>query len=245
MANEAFKLPGSSLEALEKIIQGYANISEKDDLDALAKLLSMNKNVVSNSNGFLVETNIVSGGKQKTITELGRKLGRALQHNHVEDTERLYREVVNSTEFLATQVTTVRLKNGMSKDDLATHILYVSGQKDTKQYRTGARTVADVLIKSGLIEENDGLIYVSTPTTPEEYHSTSDQIDDSNDAEPERFNAQSNIPERKVEMPVESLSSRQPNVSINIELVLPPTENAEIYEKLFKALRENLFLSDG
>jgi hypothetical protein len=31
-----------------------------------------------------------------------------------------------------------------------------------------------------------------------------------------------------------------PQIAINIQLQLPETENAEVYEKLFKALRENL-----
>jgi len=32
-----------------------------------------------------------------------------------------------------------------------------------------------------------------------------------------------------------------PQIAINIQLHLPETENAEIYEKLFKALKEHLF----
>ena len=31
-----------------------------------------------------------------------------------------------------------------------------------------------------------------------------------------------------------------PQIAINIQLHLPETENAEVYEKLFKALREHL-----
>ena len=37
-----------------------------------------------------------------------------------------------------------------------------------------------------------------------------------------------------------SLVGAAPQIAINIQLHLPETENAEVYEKLFKALRENL-----
>jgi hypothetical protein len=32
-----------------------------------------------------------------------------------------------------------------------------------------------------------------------------------------------------------------PQIAINIQLQLPETDNAEVYEKLFKALKDNLF----
>ncbi len=35
-------------------------------------------------------------------------------------------------------------------------------------------------------------------------------------------------------------SNLTPQIAINIQLHLPETENAEVYEKLFKALREHL-----
>ncbi|BCV59330.1 hypothetical protein TUM17384_32750 [Shewanella algae] len=52
----------------------------------------------------------------------------------------------------------------MSVDDLAAHILYVSGQGNNAKNRTGSRTVVEILIQADLLENVDGTLKVATPS---------------------------------------------------------------------------------
>lgn len=147
MADEEFKLPGASLDELEKIVQAYSQKDGPVSNDDVAQLAGSAKGTVSRCNGFLLSVDIVQGGNKKEATELGRRLGLALHHEQEDEVQRFWKEVVVGNEFLSEQVTAVRVQKAVPKEDLPGKILYNSGGSKNKYTETGSRTVTDILVK--------------------------------------------------------------------------------------------------
>jgi hypothetical protein len=236
---EEFNLPGSSFEEVQKILKGYSLAADNANLDSLSKLTGLHPTIISRNNKFLSDIGLITGGMKKTTTDLGKRLGRALDHNQLEDSRRYWKEAVQTNEKVSGLVTTVRIKGGMSEKDFSDHVLYVSGQKNNSGNRTGARCVVDVLVAGELLEEKDGILSVVSPSSEPEIVTMTTSS----------FSQKSERPAPTSQIPIATKSSTQLTnqgsvlqVSINIQLHLPETENAEVYEKLFKALREQLLV---
>jgi len=240
-----FNLPGSSFEEVQKILKGYSHAPEQSSLDQLSKLIGLHATVISRNSKFLSDIGLIGGGMKKTATDLGKKLGRALDHKQDVDAQGYWKEAVQTNEKFAGLVTTVRIKGGMTEVDFSNHILYVSGQKNTSRNKTGARCIVDVLLAANLLTEENGKLIVSSAPTKE----TPADLKPSPPARPagsttpmENNNGDSSgtgLPPPTLPA-VLSTTPLTPQIAINIQLHLPETENAEVYEKLFKALREHL-----
>lgn len=234
---EEFNLPGSSFEEVQKIIKGYSHAPENASLDSLSKLTGLHSTVISRNNKFLTDIGLITGGMKKTATELGKRLGRALDHKQAEDGRRYWKEAVQTNEKVSGLVTTVRIKGGMSEKDFSDHVLYVSGQKNNAGNRTGARCVVDVLLAGGLLQEADGKLNVATAAQDQEISAVATaQPLAHGHAIP--FTQPPVAPVATSTAPIATAIA--PQIAINIQLHLPETENAEVYEKLFKALKEHL-----
>lgn len=237
MATE-FNLPGSSFEEVQKIIKGYSHAPENSSLDSLSKLTGLHSTVISRNNKFLTDIGLINGGMKKTATELGKRLGRALDHKQVDDGRRYWKEAVQTNEKVSGLVTTVRIKGGMSEKDFSDHVLYVSGQKNNAGNRTGARCVVDVLLTAGLLQEADGKLSVAIATPDNEVMPPATTPQPPTSVQPAPV---TQPPVASVAASVAPITTAMtPQIAINIQLHLPETENAEVYEKLFKALKEHL-----
>jgi hypothetical protein len=232
-----FNLPGSSFEELQKILKGYSHAPDNSNLDSLSKLTGLNRSVISRNNKFLTDINLISGGMKKTATELGKKFGRALEHKQAEDAQKYWRESVQTNEKVSGLVTTVRIKGGMTEKEFSDHVLYVSGQKNNSSNKTGARCVVDVLMAAVLLQEADGKVTVAAPSSPPNVESELPGIAFPVQDAP-TIVVQTPMPAPAV--PATTITTGIPQIAINIQLHLPETDNAEVYEKLFKALREQL-----
>jgi hypothetical protein len=241
MAEPTFKLPISSFDELCKVIMGYAHLGDKVNLDDLSKVVGMPRTRLSGNNAFLASTGIIAGGKTKTSTELGTRLGKALDLNMKEETTRAWREVIQGTEFLSNLVATARIKGSMDDDAFIGHILYASGNPNKSAPKTGARTTLELMLVSGVLQrEENKKIVVATPDES--------SVDGPSTAENETAAGTESPPIAPVvrtdQVHATVLPTGLPAVSITIQLQLPETENAEIYENLFKALRKHLLSPD-
>lgn len=239
-----FNLPGSSFEEVQKMIKGYSHAPDNASLDALSKLTGLHTTQISRSNKFLTDIGLIAGGRVKGATDLGKRLGRALEHQQLVDAQRYWREAVQSNEKVSSLITTLRIKGGMAERDFSAHVLYVSGQAKHASNKTGARCVVELLLAAGLLEEENGKLvaevqpsYASVDTEPK-----GEQLEqDARTAAESEPPAPTQEPPRLLaSSPVPALGGITPQIAINIQLHLPETENAEVYEKLFKALRDNL-----
>lgn len=243
MATE-FNLPGSSFEEIQKILKGYSNAQEQASLDQLSKLTGLHATVISRNNKFLSDIGLIAGGMKKTATELGKKLGRALEHKQHSDAEGYWKEAVQTNEKVAGLVTTVRIKDGMTESEFSAHVLYVSGQKNNAGNKTGARCVVDVLLAAKLLQEENGKLVVSSAPAkdvPEDLEPTSPAAQPVASASRNGNGVGAEPPLPLPSLPsIPQTGTLTPQIAINIQLHLPETDNAEVYEKLFKALREHL-----
>lgn len=247
MATE-FNLPGSSFEEIQKILKGYSHAPEQATLDQLSKLTGLHATVISRNNKFFSDIGLIAGGMKKTATDLGKKLGRALDHKQTADAQGYWKEAVQTNEKVAGLVTTVRIKGGMTEVEFSAHVLYVSGQKNNAGNKTGARCVVDVLLAAKLLQEENGKLVVSSAPAKEspedlklETQAATQPAEAGNGngngrgtATPLALSALPALPA------ISQTGTLMPQIAINIQLHLPETENAEVYEKLFKALREHL-----
>jgi hypothetical protein len=160
--NERFKLPGSSLDEVFKIVQGYATFGKPASLTDIAKNTGMHGSSISRNAGFLLSIGVIKGGRDKSITEIGRKLGLALLHNVQEEIESILSEIVAEDEFLKNILAAVRIRKGMDESSLRSHIAYSAGlPKNSSNAGTGA--VVELLKRSGNLKTEDGKLVVSAP----------------------------------------------------------------------------------
>jgi len=153
---ERIKLPGSSFEEISKVIQGYASANKPSSLDEISRRIGMHNTVISRNNGFLMSIGILDGGKNKAITPLGKKIGDALSHNIEIEIRSLFREVVDSNEFLKNLVGAVRIRKGMDEGALKAHVAYSAGAPKSSAVMTGTGAIVEILKRAGAIEERDG-----------------------------------------------------------------------------------------
>lgn len=148
--------------------------------------------------------------------------------------------MVSGNEGVAGLVTTVRIKGGMTSEELSAHILYVSGQKNNKGNRAGANALVEILKASGLVELVDGKIVIAQPNGDEPVPDVESVVEQQPVAAQPQVSPQP-APAAPQGQPVYQVAAQAtPQIAINIQLHLPETDNPEVYQNLFKALKENL-----
>jgi DNA-binding phage protein len=161
--NDRFKLPGSSLDEVFKVVQGYATFAKAGSLADIAKNTGMHKTSISKNVGFLLSLGILEGGRNKSSTEVGKKLGLALMHNVPEEVESILADIVAEDEFLKNVLAAVRIRKGMDETSLRSHIAYSAGLSKTGSTTTGTGAVVELLKRSGHLKAEDGKLVVSSP----------------------------------------------------------------------------------
>lgn len=160
--NDRFKLPGSSLEEVFKVIQGYTSFGKLASLSDISKSTGMHETAISKNVGFLLSMGFLQGGRDKSTTEVGKKLGLALMHGVQEDIESILADIVAEDEFLKNVLAAVRIRKGMDESSLRSHIAYSAGlSKNVSTAGTGA--VVELLKRSGNLKAEDGKLVVSAP----------------------------------------------------------------------------------
>lgn len=242
-----FNLPGSSFAGIQKIIQGYAIAPDQTSLDGLAKLTAMDRTVISRNNKFLIDIGLITAGKKKSATELGKKLGRALEYKQDADAQSYWKEAVQTNQQVSGLVTTIRIKGGMAETEFFKHVSYVSDQKKTSGNSTGVRCVVEVLLAAGLLQEENGKLSVSVAPEQETPPDIAATVASATSVGAAVVNGNGSASSLAADRPGKAVppdflmtTGAVPQIAINIQLQLPETENGEVYEKLFRALRENL-----
>lgn len=224
---ETFKLPASSLEEIIKIIQAYANEKEGEllSLDDITQSTGIPRTAVSGNNGFLVQIGLITEGNKKSATDIGRSLGRAYISKIDYEFERIWKEIIAENDFLNRMVSAVRIRNGMDRTNFLNHIIYSSGQKDTKKNRTGANAVIEILKSVNVINEVDGKLTVTEIMEVEESKQivTDETIDTSQTT---RLNPH----------PVTNIQTEQ-SITINININCSVSEMDELTDKIQKLIK--------
>ncbi len=248
-SNNKHSLPGSSYASLCQILAGYSHAKEPASLEEMAKSLAMDKGTISRNTGFLSDLGLITSGQKKMATDLGAALGRALEHTQAADAKRFLAEAVGNSEFVSGLVRTLRIKSGMSPDELADHALYVSGQSATQYNRTGAKTVVEILESAGLVHAEDGKLVVSTGAEArpfeavEEADSTAPSVNEASRQSDSTGEERPNTGEIERQRAI-TAHNLGPNVVINVNLQIPEVDDPAVYETFFKMFRKYILDKD-
>ena len=166
MAEEGFRLPGSSYEELSRIIKAYGHTTGEVSPGDVSKYAAIPETTVSRNAAFLVSLAVLAEGKarKKIPTDAGRRLAQALDHDMKAEVAEAWRAIVLASEFMTSVLTAIRVRGGMDLGALQSHIAYTAGQPCNKGTMTGARTVVDVLRAADVITEQDGALVAATVT---------------------------------------------------------------------------------
>ena len=152
MPEDTFRLPKSSYEEIVKIIRAYGNAGNDASLADVAKTAAMNETIISSNNAFLAAVGIIEGGKTKTVTERGRALAMALQHEIPDEISTQWNLIVSDNVFLQKMVTAVSIRQGMEASALQAHIAYSASEPKSSRVMAGAAAVVEILKVSGFFE---------------------------------------------------------------------------------------------
>jgi hypothetical protein len=161
---DPFKLPGSSYEELAKIVAAYSGVTGEVGPADIGKLVGVHQTTISRNNGFLSAIGLIEeakGGK-KLPTDLGRDLGRAIEHNLSDRVQELWRTVVSQSDFLQQLISAVRIRRGMDASSFISHVGYSAGLSKGTNTALGARTVLAILVAAGAVQSADGKIVAVT-----------------------------------------------------------------------------------
>jgi len=212
---EKIKLPRSSYEELSKIITAYGALSRPAGLNDVAQSSGVHKTQISANNAFLAFIEIIEGGNKKSITEKGKALARALEHQMEPEKRAVLKEIIDENDFLTKMVQAVRIRRGMEISQFENHIAFSSGETKSGVVRTGARAVLDILLDSSvLIEEGDKILYnKDLQKSPE--------ISENKKSASSNFNEEK-VVEKRFEIPQSNLKT---GLSVNIKLSINATPN--------------------
>lgn len=172
MADNGFRLPGTTYEGLVNIIVAYGTRDEAAGPGDVSKLDAVHQSSVSRTNAFLVGIGILRGETEKIVTPQGRSLALALEHRDREGIKSNWREIVSTNEFLQNVVAAVKLREGMLYSTVQAYVAHAAGQPRNKPVMTGAGTIVEILKVADLLKEQDGEIHAMVDEEFEEKTST-------------------------------------------------------------------------
>lgn len=172
MAENEFRLPGSTYEGLVNIIVAYGTRDEAAGPGDVSKLDAVHQSSVSRTNAFLAAIGILRGEKEKIVTQQGRSLALALEHKDGAGIKRNWREIISTNEFLQNVVAAVKLREGMLYATVQAYIAHAAGQPRNKPVMTGAGAIIEILKTADLLKEQDGELVATVDEEFEEKTST-------------------------------------------------------------------------
>jgi HAMP domain-containing protein len=164
MAEEKFKLPISSYAELIKIIKGYSSFNKEVAPKELTANTGMHETGISGNTGFLAMIGVLTEGRKKMLTESGRRLSNALNHELEDKISSEWRIIIQGTEFLQKMVSAIRIRNGMEIGNFRSHIAFSAGQPKKGYIMAGAGAVIEILKIAGFINDEDGKLLPTTMT---------------------------------------------------------------------------------
>ena len=190
MTDERFPLPGSSYPIVVKIVQAYGGLRAPSGPQEVGRLIGTDPTTVSRNNKFLVAVGLVEGADKKGPTEAGRRLARALDHDMATEIVAGWQDVLAGNEFVTKLLSAVRIRKGMDRSSLQTHVAFTAGQPRKAPAMKGAGTVIDVLLAAEMLRDIDGKLIVTaighegTPSRVEATLPATQDVADSGTAPP-------------------------------------------------------------
>lgn len=221
MAENEFRLPGSTYEGLVNIIVAYGTRNEAAGPGDVSKLDAVHQSSVSRTNAFLTSIGILRGEREKIVTSQGRALALALERRDPAGIKRNWREIVSTNEFLQNVVAAVKLREGMLYATVQAYIAHAAGQPRNKPVMTGALAIIEILKVADLLKERDGeLVATVDKEFEEKTSSTSPGMPD------------------PAEISISTNGAESPIVNIHLHVQCDPDEIEDLAPRLKALLQE-------
>lgn len=237
MGDEQFRLPGSSYEELAKIIAGYGRFDVEVPPSEVGKVIGVHDTIVSRNNAFLVAVGLVSGGKRKAVTPLGKGLARAIEHLMPEEIARHWQNVIAGVPFFQNLVSSVRIRRGMDPSTLQAHVAYSAGVKKSPAVMAGAAAVVEIMRAAGVLREEGGKLVAA-----DDLSSTSESAPPDSGAAQVALPAPVSVAASRPDLPTMAVpvpSGAFVNIQLQIQVQCAPADLDSLGEKL-RALIESI-----
>ena len=219
MAENEFRLPGSTYEGLVNIIVAYGTRNEAAGPGDVSKLDAVHQSSVSRTNAFLTSIGILR--REKVVTPQGRALALALEHRDRESIKRNWRGIISTNEFLQNVVAAVKLREGMLYETIQAYIAHAAGQPRNNPVMTGAGAIIDILKVADLLTERNGEIVATVDEEFEEKTSSTGP----------------GMPD-PTEISISANGSESPSVNIHVHVQCTPDEIEDLAPRLKALLKE-------
>lgn len=247
MAEEGFRLPGSSYEDLANIIVAYGTRDEASNPGDVSKLDIVHQSSVSRNNAFLISIGILAGDREKYVTEQGRALALALARKDRSAIQRKWRELVGRDEFMQNVLSAVKLREGIFPSTLQAYIAHYAGQPRNKPVMTGASAIIGILKAAGLLREEAGMLVANYDDAPEETPPASSTISTASaapdDGQSEPASERPSVRQTPGKQTGVSVSAspggeREARVTVHVHVNCGPEELEDVTPKIKRLLRE-------
>jgi hypothetical protein len=162
-----------TFDTLNRILQAYlrAGAYEKPVSYKDASTRSgVHPTVVSSNNKFLVSTGFLNEESRGTfkLSEKATRYVQLLDWEKTEEAKEPLRELLPESSFVEQILDFVKINKKVTKDELMTKIISISGLPKKRRYMTGVNALFEMLTFSGLLKEEDDAYSSGAPTlTPE------------------------------------------------------------------------------
>lgn len=244
MAEEGFRLPGSTYEELANIIVAYGTRDEASNPGDVSKLNAVHQASVSRNNAFLTSIGVLQGEREKLVTEQGRALARALSRRDRAAIQRNWRELVGRTEFMQNVLSAVKLREGIFPSTLQAYIAHYAGQPRNKPVMTGASAIIGILKAAGLLHEEAGMLVASYDEDPPQKSESAADVDPAEADNKAETTTAAPVDGREEQPTLTGLSfSTEPSgsrtrLTVNVNVDCSPEELDGLGPKIKRLLRE-------
>ena len=148
MTKSKIPVPGTAYPKLIAIIRAYyiLSTSQKATESGLLSSASILKDNVSKNNRFLIEVGIFKAGADHKLTELGIKLGKAIQENNQSEISNIWAVIVERNQVFQDVLNIVRLHESIDRQELKHSIAKVMKLPPTfRGVHVIAQTIVDIL----------------------------------------------------------------------------------------------------
>jgi hypothetical protein len=202
----------------------YTQVGTKTSLGEIAKIMGSDPTTVSRNVSFLVAIGVIDGGRDKGITPLGARLGRAIEFGQDEQSSKAWREALADVPLVQRLLSAIRVRGGMDGQTLQTQIVYTAGVSKSSGAMTGGAAVVEMLRAAHLIIERDGK-YIA-PSTAESSPSSDIEVQ-------ELPVEHTSVVERRV-----VLSDNSDNLQLRVDVRINVTATPEELQNIGASLRQ-------
>jgi len=163
---DGFFLPVSSYSDVARVIQGYRAAGADKEPVRIAQVVQasgFHRPKISANNKFLISIGVLDKTEEGfKLTGDGANLALALGYGEgaTEEVRQLWSKLVSQNGFLRRMVGAVSVRGVMAETTFAEHIARATGVPKKTWRMVGARAVTEILVRSGVLERDNGNVRV-------------------------------------------------------------------------------------